>query len=100
MKSAGLLILCLSCRFVRNSLLNLFSSKLLNSVGFTIFRDHINTHDKVSRKREKIEFAKGCKQKRDLGPVVCTFQYLISSCYFSDFLYLDATGYWLHLGDF
>ena len=59
MKSAGFLILCLSCRFVRNSLINLFSSKLkLNSVGFTIFRDHINTHDKVSRKSAKIEFAK------------------------------------------
>ena len=57
----------LSCRFVRNSLLNLFSSKRkLSSVGFTIFRDRINTHDKVSRKPAKIEFAKGCKQKRDL----------------------------------
>ena len=66
-KSAGFLIPCLSCRFVSNSLLNLFSSKLkLNSVAFTIFRDQINTHDKVSRKPAKIEFAKGCKQKRDL----------------------------------
>ena len=66
-KSAGFLILCLSRRVVRNSLINLFSSKLkLNSVGFTIFRDHINTHDKVSRKSAKIEFAKGCKQMRDL----------------------------------
>ena len=64
-KSAGFLILCLSCRRVRNSLLNLFSSKLLSSVGFTKFRDHINTQDKVSRKPAKIEFAKGCK-KRDL----------------------------------
>ena len=34
-KSAGFLILCLSCRFVRNSLINLFSSKLkLNSVAY------------------------------------------------------------------
>ena len=67
MKSAGFLILCLSCRFVRNSLINLFLSKLkLNSVGFTIFWDHINTHDKVSRKSAKIEFAKACKQMRDL----------------------------------
>ena len=66
-KSAGFLLLCLSCRFVRNSSLNLFSSKRkLNLVGFTIFRGHINTHDKVSRKPAKIEFAKGCKQKRDL----------------------------------
>ena len=58
----------LSCRFVRNSLINLFLSKLkLNSVGLiTISRDHINTHDKVSRKSAKIEFAKGCKQMRDL----------------------------------
>ena len=35
-------------------------------------------------------------------PVVCTFQCLISSCNkcYLIFLYIDATGYWLHLGDF
>ena len=36
-KSAGFLILCLSCRFVWNSLFNLFSSKRLNS---TLSRAH------------------------------------------------------------
>ena len=35
-------------------------------------------------------------------PVVCTFQYLISSCNkcYLNFLYIDATGYLLHLGAF
>ena len=34
-------------------------------------------------------------------PVFCTFQYLISSCNKCSliFLYINATGYWLHLGD-
>ena len=101
MKSAGFLILCLSCRFVTNSLFNLFSSKLLNSVGFTIFWDHINTYNKVSRKPAKIETKN--KSVTFVRPILCTFQYLISSCnklMLFDFLYIDAIGYWLHLGDF
>ena len=51
-------VLCLSCRFVWNPLFNLFSSKLLNSSLSGVHHipgPYINTYNKVSRKRAKIE---------------------------------------------
>ena len=50
-------VLCLSCRFVRNSLSNLFSSKLLNSTLSGVHHisgPYINTYNKVSTKRANI----------------------------------------------
>ena len=95
---------CLSCRFVWNSLFNLFLSKLLNSTLSGVHHipgPYINTYNKVSRKRGKDR--KDINKSVTLAlPVFCTFKYLISSCNkcYLIFLYIDATGYWLHLGDF
>ena len=70
-------------------------------VRFIVFGDHINTYNRVRQKtgKDRKDINKSVTFAR---PVFCTFQYLISSCNkcYLIFLYIDATGYWLHLGDF